>query len=168
LVKVGAFRKDLDVRLTGIVIFLAGSLPQIARAQATPSEANIDRVGWLAGCWESRRGDRATVEMWMPPAGGFMLGASRSVAGGQLRAFEQLMLQEDAGQLIYTANPSGQAEASFTSTAVTDSSFTVENPAHDFPQKIEYWRFGMDSLVARVSGSSNSFEIPMRRIQCEI
>ncbi|MGH2610654.1 MAG: DUF6265 family protein, partial [Tepidiformaceae bacterium] len=35
----------------------------------------LDRVRWLAGCWELRRGARVTLEMWMPPAGGLMLGA---------------------------------------------------------------------------------------------
>ena len=47
------------------------------RAQNTP----IDRVSWLAGCWEQRSPNRLTMEMWMPPAGGTMMGASRTTIG---------------------------------------------------------------------------------------
>ena len=34
-------------------------------------------------------------------------------------------------RVVYTAKPSGQAEASLTSTEISDSGFTVENLQHD-------------------------------------
>jgi hypothetical protein len=127
---------------------------------------------WLAGCWERRTGNLETLEMWMPPAGALMLGASRTLADGALREYEQLILRAEGGKLIYTASPSGQETASFTSTAVTDSSFIVENPQHDFPQRIIYRRRGADSLVARIEGPGSSgtrgFDFPMRRVACAV
>jgi hypothetical protein len=136
-------------------------------------DAGLDRVRWLAGCWEQRQGDRVTIEMWMAPAGGMMLGGSRSVAGGVTHSYEQLRLEARAGRLAYVALPSGQREATFTSTAVTDSGFTVENPAHDFPQRIIYRRRGVDSLAARVEGpgsggTTRGFDVLMRRVPCEV
>ena len=72
---------------------------------------------------------------------------------------------------MYTARPSGQAEASFTSTQVDDSSVTFANPQHDFPQRIGYRRRGADSLVARIEGDmggkTKTIEFPMRRISCQ-
>ena len=99
-----------------------------------------------------------------------MLGASRTTVGGTVREFEQLRLRVDGDRVVYTALPSGQAEASFTSTAVTDSGFTVENLQHDFPQRISYRRRGRDSLVARIEGpgpdGTRGVDFAMRRVSC--
>jgi uncharacterized protein DUF6265 len=132
----------------------------------------IQPPAWLAGCWEQRTGNRESLEMWMPPAGGLMLGASRTIVGGTVREYEQVMIRAEGGHLVYTASPSGQQTASFTSTHVTDSSFTVENPQHDFPQRIIYRRRGADSLIARVEGpgrggsGTRGFDFAMRRTSC--
>lgn len=136
-----------------------------------PRQAGLlDRLGWLAGCWELQRGPRTTLEMWMPPAGGLMLGASRTIVNGALREFEQVRLKADGDRVVYTARPSSQAEASFTSIAVSDSGFTVENLDHDFPQRIIYRRRGADSLIARIEGPGPSgprgTDYPMRRVAC--
>ena len=137
-----------------------GVLPAVLTGQAVQPPA------WLAGCWEQRTGSRESLEMWMPPAGGLMLGASRTLVNGAVREYEQLRIAVDSGKLVYTATPSGQQTASFTSTRVTDSSFTVENLQHDFPQRIIYRRHGADSLIARVEGAARGFDYPMRRSSC--
>ena len=135
-----------------------------------PQQTELDRLSWLSGCWEMRRGTRVTTEMWMPPAGGLMMGASRTVSGGQVRETEQLKLEMQGGRLAYIALPSGQAETRFDATEVSDSGFVVENPVHDFPRKISYRRRGADSLVARIEGpmqgQTRGIDFPMRRISC--
>jgi len=124
---------------------------------------------WLTGCWEMRAGNRKTIEKWSPPtAAGTMTGSSRSVTGSILGESELLALKVERGRLIYTARPAGQAEASFTATATSDSSFTVTNPQHDFPQKIVYTRRGADSLIAHVEGPSRAFDVPMKRFSCSL
>lgn len=138
---------------------------------ALAQDAPLDGLRWLAGCWEQRRGERLTVEMWMPPAGGLMLGASRTTMSGTVRATETLRLEAREGRLVYTASPSGQATTEFTGAPPTNSGFTVENPAHDFPRRITYRRVGADSLVARIegpdgSGGTRGIDFPMRRVSC--
>lgn len=147
-------------------IVVAGS----GSAQTSQASA-IDRAGWLAGCWEMRARNRVTMEMWMPPSGGTMLGASRTTAGGATREFEHLRLHAAGDTLVYTALPSGQHEASFRSTTVSATALVFENPAHDFPQKITYRRVGEDSVIARVEGpgpnnTTRGFDIRMRRASC--
>jgi hypothetical protein len=88
----------------------------------------------------------------MRPRGGLMLGAGRTVESDSLIEFEQVRILEREGRLIYAAAPSGQTPAEFTSIAVTDTSVTFENLAHDFPQRILYRRVGRDSLAARIEG----------------
>lgn len=129
------------------------------------------RVSWLSGCWENRSGNRVTLEHWTPPAGGLMLGASRTVAGGVARQFEHLRLHAAGDTLVYTAIPSGQRETAFRSTVVSDTSFVVENPAHDFPTRISYTRVTNDSVVAlvegpRPDGSMGGFRIAYGRVAC--
>jgi hypothetical protein len=142
-------------------------------AEAPRSARGLEQLRWLAGCWEMQRGTRTSVEMWMAPAGGLMLGASRTVADGKVVEFERMQLAERDSGLVYTALPSGQSEASFTSVAVGEDGFTVENLQHDFPQRIIYRRAGSDSLVARIegpgrNGGTRGVDFPMRRIACEV
>jgi hypothetical protein len=131
----------------------------------------LARLQWLAGCWTLNRGNLIATEMWMAPAGGLMLGASRTMAGPAVREWEQLRLSVRDGRVVYTALPSGQPQAEFTATTVTDSGFTVENLSHDFPQRIIYARRGADSLVARIEGNTpggpRGIDYPMRRTRCE-
>ena len=130
------------IRALLLLLVPSVALPIAVARQSPVASPSIHDVEWLSGCWERRRDDRTTIEIWMVPAGGMMLGASRTVASGTTLEYEQLMIREYEGRLVYTANPSGQAEASFTSTEVTDSSFVVENPQHDFPRRITYVRTG--------------------------
>jgi uncharacterized protein DUF6265 len=111
------------------------------------------------------------MEMWMPPAGGTMMGASRTTRAGAVREYEQLRLHTAGDTLVYTALPSGQSLADFKSTSITATALVFENPTHDFPKKIIYRRVGEDSLVARVEGpgpnnTTRGFDIPMKRASC--
>lgn len=128
------------------------------------------RVNWLAGCWEARDGARTTFEMWSPPAGGMLVGAGRTVVDGRQRGHEHLRLHAAGDTLVYTAIPSGQIETEFKSTSLTDSSFVVENKAHDFPQRITYRLTGADSLVVRVEGpapnGTRRFSLKFARTDC--
>ena len=146
-------------------VFALGT--QLGAQQAS----SIGRAGWLAGCWEARTPNRVVLEMWMPPAGGMMMGASRTTVGGATREYEQLRLNAAGDTLVYTALPSGQKEAAFRSTAVSATELVLENPTHDFPKKIVYRRVGADSVIARVEGpgpnnTTRGFDVRMRRASC--
>jgi hypothetical protein len=137
-------------------------------AQAATDD--VRTAGWLAGCWELRGGARVTTEMWMAPAGGLMLGASRTVVRDTTREFESLRLSMRDGKLTYTAIPSRQTETSFPAILVSDTALVFENLAHDFPQRIIYRRVGADTVVARIEGprggQTRGVDFPMRRVSC--
>ena len=124
---------------------------------ATVADAQVGllpRANWLVGCWELRAPNRVTLEMWMPPLGDLMLGASRTTVGAATSEFEHLKLKVEGDQLVYLAAPSGQAKTAFTSTTIADTLIVFENPAHDFPQRIIYRKRGADSLIALESRES--------------
>lgn len=138
-----------------------------------PATDPLLAAAWMSGCWESRRGERVITEMWMAPAGGLMLGSSRTVAGSAVREFEFLRIRAREGRLVYTALPSGQRETEFTTPPAPSpgAPLVFENLAHDFPQRITYRPAGADSAYARVEGpgqggAMRGFEIPMRRVSC--
>lgn len=155
----------MNLRMTAAVAALG-----IAASAVAAQHRSAEPPSWLAGCWELRQGSRRSLEMWMPPEGGLMLGASRTTVDGRVREFEQLRLERAGDTLVYTARPSGQAEASFRSVEIGDDRFTVANPQHDFPQRIGYRREGADSLVAWIEGPGKAgvkrIEYPMRRVTC--
>ncbi|MEO8201163.1 MAG: DUF6265 family protein [Gemmatimonadota bacterium] len=152
-----------------IVVLLVTCCSLVTKAAA---QDRIQSAGWLAGCWQGQRSNRLSTEMWMPPGGGVMLGASRTSVEGVVQEIEQMKLSVQGGHLVFSALLPGQPETPFTSIQVTDSSFIVENLGHDFPQRIVYRRIGADSLLARIegpgSGGPQSVAYPMRRISCTV
>jgi hypothetical protein len=138
---------------------------------ASPSAGTPKSLDWLTGCWENRKGNRLIEERWMPAKGGIMLEAGRTTRGDSLVEYEFVILHLAGATLAYEAHPSGQAAETFPQKSVTDSSFEVEDLAHDFPQRVGYRRQGNDSLLAWIEGSMSGqtrrIEFPYARVRCE-
>ena len=152
------------------LIVVAASFRCLVAFAADQPPPSVTQLSWLAGCWQSTRGDRSIEEQWMAPRGRTMLGMSRTVTGVRTRQFEYMRIEEREGKLVFTARPSGQEEASFRSSEVTPSSAVFENAAHDFPQRIIYRLNGDGSLTARIEGEQagklQGVDFSMRRSNC--
>jgi hypothetical protein len=156
-------------RLTRRLLFtfvLAVPLAVSAHMKLSP----IDEVRWLAGCWEGGSERMRTEEHWMAPRGGTMLGMSRTTRGDSTTGYELMRISERGERLVFTAQPSGQPAAAFTSAGISATEVIFTNPEHDFPQTIRYRRAGGDSLVARLEGMSagqlQAMDFPMARVPC--
>lgn len=151
------------VRRVFIVLVLV-ALPGPASAQTA-----IARVAWLQGCWRMNVNGQTVDEQWMAPAGGTMLGISRTVKADKLVEYEFVVLREREGTLVYIAHPSGQLGGEFPLKTADDDSVTFENTAHDFPQRIGYRRHG-DRLDAWIEGTldgrAQRAEFPYARVAC--
>ena len=125
------------------------------QAAPAPTPSDINRLAFLGGCWTLTRPNGTKIEeQWLAPAGGAMIGMSRSVRDGKLREFEFMrILASGEGKLQFVAIPSGQAEAAFPVKEISENAVTFENPQHDFPQRILYRLVDKDTLVARIEGS---------------
>ena len=79
------------------------------------------------------------------------------------------IVQEENGEIFFVAQPSGQKEARFKLTSVSEREVRFENPTHDFPQRIIYRR-DADTLLGRIEGISNGKEravdFPLKRVSC--
>ncbi len=157
----------MKIRHWFIGLFLLAALQG---AEADPARRGVKSLGWLAGAWTLERNGRTVLEEWMPPAGGTMLGMSRTVAGARTVEYEFLILREDAaGDILYVAKPSRQPEASFKLVKAGEREVVFENPAHDFPQRISYTLKPDGTLLAAIEGTRNGqarrVEFPYRRVQ---
>ena len=130
----------------------------------------LSGLAFMAGCWAQDGRDPGSIEQWMAPAGGSMLGMSRVVSDGRTVAIEYLRIvrEDDATWLI--ASPSGQPTARFRLVELRDGFAAFSNPDHDFPQTISYSRGADDRLLGRISGEEDgvakSATFPMTRTDC--
>ena len=127
------------------LLTLPGALP--AQQPVPPS-----LPGWMAGCWRQVEADRVIDEVWLRPAGGALIGVSRTVEGDTLRNWELMVVRSGPNGLAFEATPSGQPPTAFLAALVSDTAVAFENLTHDFPQLVRYARRGADSLLATISG----------------
>jgi hypothetical protein len=138
------------------------------------SVANADdiaRLSWLSGCWQQDGAENGSIESWLAPAGGTMLGVSRTVKAGKTVAHEFMQIHALAdGRLAFTAKPSNQAEATFPILRIGEQEIVFENKAHDFPQRIIYRLAAPGKLSARIEGTRDGKErgidYPMKKTPC--
>lgn len=113
-------------------------------------------LSWLSGTWRSEPGaEPRTVEHWLPPDGGTMLGVNRTVTDGRTVFFEYLRIEARGDDLVYLASPLGRdPPTEFRASDRGPTWIAFENPAHDYPQRIEYRREG-DRLSMTISGQED-------------
>ncbi len=152
-------------------VFVAATVALANIAQATSGEAFKD-VDWLAGCWRAEDQEAGSVEQWMPPAGGTMLGMSRTVRDGKTVQFEFMRLQlGDSGQLEFVALPSGQAETTFELSESGRNFVSFQAPDHDFPEHVSYQELADGRMQARIKGTVGktlrAIDFNFKRVPCD-
>ena len=110
--------------------------------------------GFLLGAWLQRDGDKWAEESWSGDASG-MRGTSREGSGTRVGGQETLVIERRHGALVLIAQPAGAEPVVFPMVAHDDRSIVFANPAHDYPQRICYWREGdtLHAEIAQLDGS---------------
>lgn len=118
----------------------------VARADDTPPA-----LSWLAGHWCGGSGDEQIEEFWMSPHGDVQLGVSRTLKADRTTGFEFMRIALVDSVPTYIAQVGGDKPVSFKRSAGGENWVRFENPAHDFPTRVEYRRNG-DALHAHIAG----------------
>ncbi len=134
------------------VFAVAGVLASRSVEQAKPT---IDSLAWMAGSWTGTARGVEMEEHWTAPKGNSMIGIHRDVGKGRTLLFEFQRIEQQGDRIVYMAMPNGRSPATpFPLKEVSGTRVVFENPAHDFPQRIIYWKDGND-LCARIDGTMN-------------
>ena len=113
---------------------------------------DIDALRWMSGSWVREAPDEIVREMWLGPANGTMAGVNLTSTRAGRASYEFLRIARGSERLSYFASPGGRAPVEFRLKELGERRVVFENPAHDFPRRILYWREG-DALMARVEGT---------------
>ena len=114
--------------------------------------------GWLTGTWRSTTAGTTSEEVWSAADGTTMTGMHRDIAGGKTTWFEFQRVEQRGEQLVYVAQPGGKPPTEFKATKITDKKITFENPQHDFPKRIHYWREGKNLCAQIDDGTEQKAE----------
>ncbi|MBX3593184.1 DUF6265 family protein [Sphingomonas sp.] len=119
--------------------------------------AELPNLAWLEGDWctaPAPDGARS-CEQWGPARGGTMRGTSRTIRDGGARHTESLRIELVAETAVLYATPRGGPTTLFRQATREARGISFANPAHDYPQRIRYWRRGAE-LVAEIAMADGS------------
>ncbi len=124
-------------------LFLAALLLLVAGPLGAQTVAQPVLPAWLAGTWAMEDGATWADELWTDPRGGVMLGVARNGFGPDLKSWEltQIKTRKD-GSLALIAQTDGKPAVEFPLVLISAEAIEFANPAHDYPQRIRYWRQG--------------------------
>lgn len=119
---------------------------------------------FLQGTWKME--NKEIYEHWDKLNSQTLKGFSYKLKNGQMGISEYLDISERDNQTLYTAtviNQNNGKGIEFKLTK-TDSTYTFENPAHDFPKKISYQKLSDNEIFVQVSdGKQKGFSYKMTK-----
>ena len=133
------------VRIVVVLALLIGSVPAAAQTR-------IPALAWMAGTWVHEDTRQRVMETWVGPGNGVMAGANLTARADGRALYEFMRMAETPEGVSYYASPAGRPPVEFRAKEVGESRVVFENPTHDFPQRVIYWKEG-EVLAARIEGT---------------
>ncbi len=147
-------------------------LTLLAAAAPAQEKPAIAAFSFLSGCWAGEASGEHFEETWMKPAGGTLLGVSRTIAQGKtvFTEYMQIATNKDGVPVYIVQLRLAAKTTTFTLSKHTPGEVTFSHPEHDFPQRIIYKKTA-DGLFARIEGTENGVakaqNFPMRAVACK-
>jgi Domain of unknown function (DUF6265) len=132
-----------------------------------PSSADFKKLNWLLGTWTrtNSRPGRSGQELWVKVAETSLQGNGVNLKGADTAFVEKLKIIVRDGGIYYVADIVENKEpVYFKFTEISNTSFTCENPKHDFPKKITYALEG-SKLKATISGDGKVIDYLFERVE---
>ena len=137
----------------------------VSCAHAQPCDS-IQSINWILGQWKSDDGKNITLESWTEVSQETYegLGETHSKESKQLKSSESLRLVEMGSEVFYVAKVAhNEHPIAFKLTQCSSLLAVFENPAHDFPKKLEY-QLDENQLTVIVSdGKNEGFKITFEK-----
>lgn len=126
--------------------------------------AQSDFPDFLQGTWKTE--NKEIYEHWDKLNDNTLKGFSYKLIDGQMTISEYLDISRDNKDITYTATVLSQNQGKGIDFKLykKDSTFTFENPNHDFPKRIVYQKLNDTELFVQVSdGSQKGFAYKMQK-----
>jgi hypothetical protein len=134
--------------LTGVVLSICS---------CSQPKGDIKKFSWLSGKWSGNYGEMVTYEDWDAEKNNTMMGRGGIMSGTDTMFAEKIRIEQREDELYYIAKvPGNPAPVDFKFTGFVNDSAIFENPQHDFPQRVVYFRKPDGSLYAKIDGKSGS------------
>ena len=150
-----------------ITLSLLLALPLLASCQSAPNaDKDFSKLSWLEGTWvrTNAKPGRSGSEQWTRGKGSEWIGWGVNMKGADTTFVEKLKIVIKAGDIYYVSDvPENAKPIDFKITSIDEKSFVCENPAHDFPKKIAYYKDG-NNLRAVISGDGKEMEYLFKRM----
>jgi hypothetical protein len=146
--------RNILLLVTALAALAVCARTTTARQATQPSSGNgLDQLAWIVGSWAADGGGTYVEEHWTPARGNTMLAVARATRGPQTVFYEFLRIEQTGDTITYYGAPEGRQPATpFKMVEMGDGKVVFENPRHDFPVRITYWRDGPDGMGAKVEG----------------
>ena len=126
--------------------------------------ASLQVAEWLVGDWRGTRGESQILERWQKVSTETFEGLGKTQRGAQVVESETLRLLAMEQRVFYVAKVAhNDLPVAFALTQCDGQRLVFENPAHDFPKKLEYQLTGPDTLSVRVSAGERGFTLTLNR-----
>jgi hypothetical protein len=131
------------------------ALAAVLSATSVIAQTNgIQQLSWMAGTWVQTKDADTVQESWLGPQGNTMVAVNLTQSARRGTSFEFLRIVETPNGLSYMASPNGRSPATeFKLKEMGDKRVVFENPTHDFPQRVIYWREADGGMKARIEGT---------------
>jgi hypothetical protein len=150
----------------GVAIRVGLLLVSALSCAAAHSEgcSSLQAADWLVGEWRGARGEDQIVERWQKVSAETFEGQGTTRRAGKVVEAETLRLVAMAQRVFYVAKVvHNELPVAFALTQCDGQRLVFENPAHDFPKKLEYQLTAADSLSVRVSAGERAFTLSFKR-----
>src|SRR5262245_13672013 len=141
-----------------VVAALVTGLATVSSQTARIENPTIAQLSWISGDWQTEPGGKAQIdEHWTQPAGGSMLGMSRTVVGDKTVEYEYLRIEQRGEGIYYVAHPKARCTGTdFKLTRLSAEEALFEHPTHDYPKRFIYRKNGDGSLTASIDGGERT------------
>jgi hypothetical protein len=143
--------------LVALCLFAAPGAAIAAMEGGPISPARVASLDWMSGSWVQDGTSERVAETWLGPGNGLMVGVNLATWTSGRKSFEFLRIADTPSGPAYFASPGGRPPVEFRLKESGERRVVFENAAHDFPQRILYWREG-EALVARIEGTAKGKE----------
>jgi len=132
-------------------------------AQADCSSLQV--AEWLVGEWQGTRGANRLVERWEKLSAQTFEGKGTTTRDAKVVESEELRLVLMEQRVFYVAKVAQNAlPVAFALTQCDGQRLVFENPAHDFPKKLEYQLTGPTTFSVRVSAGERGYTLTFNRL----